>query len=124
MNIHRQAGSPSSQGRAAPPAAAAITKSTSSAMKMPVTMASCCSEPSRPRMWAGVEVRLARLDRAVDHGGIEAEEEAADGGHHRDQADAPARAGGQLDDDGRVVDGPHAVLHVPRPQSQPTPDRA
>jgi hypothetical protein len=52
-NIHRHASSPNQNGSRDPPAAAAKAKSTSRERKMPVTMASCCSEPSRPRIRAG-----------------------------------------------------------------------
>ena len=53
MNIQRQAGRPNQNGSFDPPAAVAKMKSTSSEMKMPVTIANCCNEPSRPRIRAG-----------------------------------------------------------------------
>ena len=52
-NIHRHAGSPNQSSLPAPPATRARNASESRAMKMPVTMASCCSEPIRPRIDAG-----------------------------------------------------------------------
>ena len=54
MNIQRHAGSPNQNSSPPPPAAAAIAKSESRATKMPVTIASCCREPSRPRIDAGL----------------------------------------------------------------------
>ena len=53
MNIHRHASSPNHQSALELPATEAMMKSTSSEMKMPVTIASCCREPNRPRSLAG-----------------------------------------------------------------------
>ncbi len=53
MNIQRQASSPSHSSSRDPPARCASSESTASDTKMPVTIASCCSEPSRPRMRGG-----------------------------------------------------------------------
>jgi hypothetical protein len=52
-NIHCQAASPNQRGSPEPPAARASRKSTRSEIKMPRTIASCCREPSRPRILAG-----------------------------------------------------------------------
>src|SRR5699024_3049352 len=53
MNIHRQASCPHQSSSAEPPAASAKIASDSSEEKIPTTIASCCSEPSRPRTCAG-----------------------------------------------------------------------
>ena len=52
-NIQRHASSPAQSVSPEPPAARARRKSTSSEMKIPVTMASCCRDASRPRIRAG-----------------------------------------------------------------------
>ena len=52
-NIQRQAARPNHSSWPAPPATRARKASESRAMKMPVTMASCCNEPMRPRIDAG-----------------------------------------------------------------------
>ena len=52
-NIQRHAARPSQNVSAAPPATPASRASESRATKMPSTMAICCSDASRPRMWAG-----------------------------------------------------------------------
>jgi len=53
MNIQRQASRFSQNFSLAPPAELAKTASESSAAKIPIVMASCCSEPSRPRSCLG-----------------------------------------------------------------------
>ena len=53
MNIQRHASSPSHSSSDAPPADVASSWSDSRAAKIPSVMASCCSDPSRPRMAAG-----------------------------------------------------------------------
>ena len=53
MNIQRQAPTPNQYDSAEPPAEFAISALDSSATKMPSTIAICCSEPRRPRYFAG-----------------------------------------------------------------------
>ena len=53
MNIQRHAATPNQKVSEEPPAVFAISALDSSAAKMPSTIASCWSEPRRPRNLAG-----------------------------------------------------------------------
>jgi hypothetical protein len=53
-NIRRQAAMPKNQSADEPPGAEESPKSTGSEMKMPGTIANCCSDPRSPRIFAGV----------------------------------------------------------------------
>src|SRR4029077_5419225 len=53
QNIHRQVGAPSQKIALAPPASLARMSLLRKALNSPDTMASCCSEARRPRMYGG-----------------------------------------------------------------------